>query len=398
MTESLTSSSAALPEASPDWKRLLRNAAVYLAIWFVLLVVLVAQTSWGTVLSWPLAMVKVVRIWAPWVVLGPLLWWLVKRFPLFGGSRIRHLGVHLLACLVMIALAEVLVAFVVFPITKPVLAQAIVSEQELARETRGNRPRPIIRNNDYRLRSRQMVRKAQLWLLLYWVFALISTAVLQRRAAEEKTRRELALQGDLVQARFRELQSRLNPHFLFNALNSIAALIQVDPEKAEEMVTRLSTLLRKVLASGEQLLIPLSKELSLLRDYLAIEQVRFPDRLSIVESIDEATLDCLVPPLTLQPIAENAIKHGIEPKGDPSQLEIIAKLEVDRVTLEIIDNGIGSNGESQESGLGIGLQNVRGRLDTVFPGEAELSVNHPVDGGTAVAISIPKTEEGKESE
>ena len=368
------------------WLRVL----VYLAIWIAILTALVIQLSWGQEVSTEQAFVRIIRDWGPWILLGPLLWWLVKRFPLFGERKFYHIGVHLITCLLMVALAETLVAFVFHPATNPMLERSQDSDRDFIRELRGNRPRPISRAQEYRVRPRTIARKLPIWLLIYWVFALIATAVLQRRAAEERARRALALQNDLTQARFRELQSRLNPHFLFNALNSIAALIQIDPDKAEEMVTRLSSLLRRVLSSGEQSLIPLRDELDLLRDYLAIEQVRFSDRLSVEESIDDTLLSVSIPPLTLQPLAENAIKHGIEPKSEPSTLQVkVSANERKQVELQIIDDGIGFDSSSTPSGLGIGLDNVRDRLINVFQDEASLSVTPSSGGGTTVTVAIP---------
>ncbi|MEM9282355.1 MAG: histidine kinase [Verrucomicrobiota bacterium] len=367
----------------------------YLAIWLLVLTVLSAQTSWGIDLPVTQAVVRVIRDWGPWILLGPLLWWLVKQFPLFGKRKWQHIGIHLLASVVMIALAEVLVAFAIYPVTQPLAEKAEMRTRDMMRALRGGKMRPAARVEDYRLRPREIGRKTQLWLLLYWVFVLIGTSVLQRRVAEERTRRALILKNDLTQARFREFQSRLNPHFLFNVLNSINALIGVDPEKAEQMVSQLSTLLRRVLTSSEKTLIPLSEELSLLRDYLSIEQVRFSDRLTITESIDETALVSQIPPLTLQPIAENAIKHGIEPKSDPSELQvIISKTDSGDTELVIADDGVGfSDPESsvEKEGFGIGLQSVRDRLENVFPGTSSLTVSHREDGGIRVTILIPSS-------
>ncbi|MEO0448188.1 MAG: sensor histidine kinase [Verrucomicrobiota bacterium] len=389
------------------WRILLGKAGLYLLVWVVVLSVIVTQFAWGTERAWVPVSARILRDWGPWMGLGPLLWWFVKRFPLFGGRRsqnVQNLGIHLAGCLLMIVVAEVIVALVIHPLTRPLLhreTQVQLSANEgdsSVRQPRESRPRPRAkgggaRDRDYRWRSRNFVRKVPLWLLLYWVFALIVTAILQRMAVEEKARRALALQNDLVEARFRELQSRLNPHFLFNVLNSIAALIHVDPPKAEEMVTRLSSLLRRVLASSEQTLVPLAEELSLLRDYLDIERERFPDRLTILEEVEKESLLCLIPPLTLQPIAENAIKHGIEPKREPSQLWIQAKVRKERLAITIIDDGVGAgHGRTRQMGMGMGLQNVIDRLENVFPGKSQVVLDHPSEGGTVVEIMIPRTE------
>ena len=387
MTETPTTGDSSPRSPRPRWL----NVLLYLLAWVVVIGILTAQTSLGIELGWSQSFVRIFRDWGPWILLGTVLWWLVTAYPLFGKKKHRHIAIHIAASLLTLVVAECLVAFVFYPVSQPLAEKSQMSARDLMRGIRGERVRPIARVQDYRLRTRTIARKAQIWLLLYWVFALIGTAVLQRRFAEERARRALLLQNDLVQARFRELQSRLNPHFLFNVLNSISALIIVDPQKAESMVNQLSGLLRRVLTHGEQALIPLSEELELLRDYLSIEQVRFSDRLTIREEIDESLTRASIPPLTLQPIAENAIKHGIEPKSEPSTLEVIIQgRENGQVEIKLADDGVGFADAEQSSGLGIGLKNVRDRLENVFPGETELSVALREEEGTIVTIRIPR--------
>lgn len=371
--------------------------AAYLGIWMVILATLVVQRALSNQVSWPQAIVIVVRDWVPWVILGPWLWWFVKRFPLFGLQRLRNLGVHLLMSMVMVVLAETMVAFVLYPATQATMEKAELGQRDQRRVIRGVRRRPLVRSNDYQFRARTMARKAPAWFLLNWVFVLIGTTVLQKRVAEERTRRALALQRDLAHARLRELQSRLQPHFLFNALNSVSALIHSDVEKADEMLERLSSLLRRVLVSGEKSLIPLREELNLLRDYLAIEQVRFSDRLTVVESIEPETLSLFVPPMILQPLAENAVKHGIEPKSSPSTFQIVSKMRGDQeLVLRIIDDGVGPDSGDSREGHGLGLENVRSRLENAFSETATLTLEFPDEGGTLVEMVIPLKKEETE--
>lgn len=381
--------SSSRKESIPGKSGGIRSLLTYLGIWLVALTVLVIlQTSWGNGASWQEVFGAVLRNWLPWVVLGPVLWWLVKRFPLFGSKKWRNLAVHFAASLVMLLLAELLVAFVVHPATRPIFQQAAAENPQI-REVRSNRRGPQLRQREYRLRPKPLARKFPAWFLLNWLFVLIGNALLQRRADEARKRRNLELQNELSQARLRELQNRLQPHFLFNTLNSVSALILVDPEKADDMVNRLSQLLRRVLQSSEKPLIPLREELDLLRDYLAIEQVRFSDRLSVQEFVEEETLGCLLPPLALQPLAENAIKHGIEPKSEPSVFAVHTRIQAGLLHVQLIDDGIGGESKDHQGGFGIGTENVRRRLETAFPGEATLEVKFPDGGGTAVSILVP---------
>lgn len=387
------------PQDSPfagSGATVLRNVLLYLGVWVVVLTALIANNRYGITQNWSLSTVRVIREWFPWVILGPLLWWVVKRFPLYGRNRSRHLAIHLIVSLVTAIMAETLIALVIHPATQPIVERIDPAdiERTARRGAKGGKARrtpPPLRQEEYRFRPRTLVRKVPIWFLLNWCFVLIGTAILQRRAVEERERRALELKNDLAEARLREMQNRLQPHFLFNALNSISALILVDPAKADEMVTRLANLLRRVLVAGEQNLIPLREELDLLRDYLAIEQVRFSDRLSVEESVDDSAMPCLIPPLILQPLAENAVKHGIEAKSSPSTIRILAGIEgPDQLVIRIIDDGIGSEMSGGEPGLGIGMDSVRGRLETVFPGDSSLLLEYPAEGGTSVTVQLPR--------
>jgi len=162
------------------------------------------------------------------------------------------------------------------------------------------------------------------------------------------------------------------------------------------MITQLSDLLRQVLARSETQQIRLDEELELLREYLAIQIIRFPRRLQVEEKIDEATLPCFVPTLLLQPLAENAVRHGIEPKPDPSTLLIASRL-LDEKQIELIveDDGLGwenTSATAREVG-GFGLANIRSRLDALYPDKNELRMETPSTGGTRIVIRFPASME-----
>ncbi|MEM9017104.1 MAG: histidine kinase [Verrucomicrobiota bacterium] len=363
-------------------------AAIYLGVWVLVLAGLVAQYRWGITGNWALALVRVIRDWIPWVAIGPIVWWLAKRYPLFNGFRIRNVFVHLVASISLVIVAESMVAFAIHPMTQSLVAE-LRSEARPRENRRGapRRPPP----GPYELHPTALARKGSTWLPLYWVLVFLTSTIQQRRQSLVRKQRGLALERDLVSAQLEALQNRLQPHFLFNALNSVSTLVRIDPDKAEEMIDRLSGLLRNVLATGDKQRIPLRDELDLLRDYLSIESVRFSDRLTVEESIDDSVLDFMVPPLLLQPIAENAVKHGIEPKSEPSTLKVGCSLsDSDTLRLSIEDDGIGmGSASSAGSGSGVGHANIRSRLGALYGEEAQLTISDLPDGGTRVEITLP---------
>ena len=195
----------------------------------------------------------------------------------------------------------------------------------------------------------------------------------------------------LVQARLDALTAQINPHFLFNTLNSIASLVRVDPETARRVIFRLSNILRRLLKKQENFT-KLSDELAFINDYLEIEVIRFgEDKLKIVKEIEEQTLPLLVPSMLLQPIIENAIRHGLSPKVEGGVIRIRSRRENGRLFLEVRDNGVGmpTVQVGQEQQHGIGMQNVRERLRVLYGTEYTFQVESPADGGTSIRIGVP---------
>ena len=187
------------------------------------------------------------------------------------------------------------------------------------------------------------------------------------------------------------LTRQMNPHFLFNTLNSVASLARTDPDKAREMIYRLSTILRRLLRKQEAF-VPLSEELSVIDDYLQIEQVRFAGRLQIEKSIDKESRDALVPSMILQPIVENSIKHGIEPKVGTGTVRLGSSLKSGRLQIEIEDDGIGIPHADMASLFqkGIGLGNARERLEVLFGQDFQLAFEARAGGGVRVRVQIPE--------
>ncbi len=197
----------------------------------------------------------------------------------------------------------------------------------------------------------------------------------------------------LLEARLDALQRQINPHFLFNTLNSIASLVRIKPELAREMTVKLANILRALLKDHDTY-VPLRSELSFTDDYLDIEVVRFgADKLHVEKEIDPNTLDVLVPSILLQPLIENSIKHGLEPRIHGGTVTLRSKLTGDRVIIEVADDGVGMGDRPrtgmQTSGNGIGIKNVQERLEVLYGTQASFKIVSNPGRGTLVSIEIP---------
>jgi signal transduction histidine kinase len=218
-------------------------------------------------------------------------------------------------------------------------------------------------------------------ILVYFAIVVISSIIDHRVAGAE-------LERMLQQARLEALRMQLQPHFLFNALGSIAILIDEEPETARAMVVRLSDLLRATLDTGRRDEVPLRDELVIVERYLDIERIRFRDRLTVEVTADPASLDCRVPSFLLQPLVENAIRHGIAARAGAGRIDINARLHFDaeRLSVTVSDDGAGLSDASRD---GIGLATVRARLEQMFPSAHTMSLRNRAGRGCEVEIAIP---------
>jgi sensor histidine kinase YesM len=218
---------------------------------------------------------------------------------------------------------------------------------------------------------------------------------LQRYRDRERTASRLTVQTSelealLAQARLRELQATLQPHFLFNTLHAFSGLVmRGETTQAVRMTTRLSDLLRRSMRLAEKPQIPLEEELRLLEDYLAVAQLRFGDRLRATIEASEEARDALVPTLLLQPLVENAIRHGIEADPDASYVEVIAQRMDGDLVLIVRDDGPGFDGNERANAEGVGLRNTRARLLALYGSGARLDLRRGADGGAEVEVVIP---------
>ncbi|HEY6767218.1 MAG TPA: histidine kinase [Candidatus Sulfotelmatobacter sp.] len=202
----------------------------------------------------------------------------------------------------------------------------------------------------------------------------------------------------LLHARMEALQSQINPHFLFNTLNSISSLVRFDPDRAREVITKLARILRRLLSSTEAFA-PLREEFEFIDNYLDIEVIRFGrDKLCVVKELDPVSLDVMVPSMLLQPLVENSIKHGLSPKVGGGSIHLRSRVIEDKLVIEVEDDGVGmhtvhTQGHGLWPGAGIGMANVSERLNVLYGETAQLTIDSYEGKGTLVRIRLPILQE-----
>ena len=223
--------------------------------------------------------------------------------------------------------------------------------------------------------------------IVYWIILTAWHANYWRRESNDEALRAANLERQMVEAQLLALRMQLNPHFLFNTLNAIATLLRHDIDAAERMLVRLSELLRSALDTAAEPEVSLHKEVDFLERYVEIEQLRFGDRLNFVCHVSPDARSALVPNLILQPLVENAIKHGIENRSRGGRVELSATRSNGSLHLEIRDNGKAPEAVD-ENGMGVGLTNTRTRLETMYGDRQQMGFNLDADG-CVVTLDIP---------
>jgi two-component system, LytTR family, sensor kinase len=238
----------------------------------------------------------------------------------------------------------------------------------------------------------------------YWVEAAIYATSIIAIGIELKIFNSVRIQIKLeeqerllLHARMEALQNQINPHFLFNTLNSISSLVRFDPDKARDVIFKLATILRRLLNSSEAFA-PLREEFEFIDNYLDIEVVRFGrDKLRVVKELDPASLDVVVPSMLLQPLIENSIKHGLAPKIEGGSIYLRSRLTDSRLIIEVEDDGVGMGGAQLEessswSGMGIGMANISERLQVLYGDTARMTIDSHEGKGTLIRIRLPLVE------
>ena len=238
----------------------------------------------------------------------------------------------------------------------------------------------------------------------YWVYSAIYAASIAAIGIELKifssVRIQIKLEEQerlLLHARMEALQNQINPHFLFNTLNSISSLVRFDPDMARDMIFKLARILRRLLNSGEAF-VPLREEFEFIDNYLDIEVIRFGrDKLRVVREFDPASLDVVIPSMLLQPLVENSIKHGLAPKVEGGSVYLRSRVVDSRLIIEVEDDGVGMGGaqlegSSSRTGMGIGMANISERLQVLYGDTARMTIDSQEGKGTLIRIRLPLVE------
>jgi sensor histidine kinase YesM len=314
-------------------------------------------------IGWPEATLSGFATWYPWLLLGPGVFALARRFTFEPGHWVLALAVHLPAAVLFGVLHGVLRALVgpFVDLSQPIPASRIILGQLL------------------------------LAFLSYWVFMSLYQAWHNYLRYRERELRSSRLESQLAQAQLEVLRMQLHPHFLFNTLHAVSALLHRDPDAADEMVAQLSDLLRMTLDNFGLQEVSLREELDFIRRYLEIQQTRFQDRLQVTIDVPADTLDARVPNQALQPIVENAIHHGLEGRTGSGAIEIRARARGAMLQLAVRDDGAGlqTNWRAAQH-EGIGLSNTRERLRQLYGPLASLDLSNHPEGGTVVTMLIPQ--------
>lgn len=321
--------------------------------------------AWGP--AAPLEWSITVRLWAwyQWGLLLPLILWLGARFRL---PRSSSFALHLLFSLVFAAAQIALNTWTHLTFVEP--------------EDHGHSYTGYFRS--------LMMFAFHRNVLIYWAAILGQAAWRAVRELHQQRVAAAELRTQLTEARLDALQLQLHPHFLFNTLNAIAALVRRDPDTAEGVVHDLSELLRLTLDDVESPLVPLAREVDVVERYLAIQRVRFGDRLRVDLDIDPAALSATVPPMMLQTLLENSIRHGMGSRYRGGRIWVRARRAGDRLELVVEDDGPGLSVPPEEAlGKGIGLSNTVERLHRTFEGDYGFSIDDRPAGGVIVRIDVP---------
>jgi two-component system, LytTR family, sensor kinase len=294
-------------------------------------------------------------------VLALAAFWVARTFPLEGRSWVRNMVVHVGVGAAVI-LFNVLLMHGVYTLV----------QQDYDREI-----------------PHLLLAVFPAWTLMYTTTLGIGFGIQYFQRYRNHQLRASRLESQLAQARLQALNMQLHPHFLFNTLNSISTLMHRDVYAADRMLSRLEDLLRLTLAKSGAQEVPLRDELALLEPYMEIEQTRFGTRLSVEWEVEAEALDASVPQLILQPLVENAIKHGIAPRSAPGRIRIAAQRVGEMLELEVSDNGPGISDHSPRRGQGVGLSNTRARLKQLYPSQHRLEIGNAMEGGACIRIYLP---------
>lgn len=332
------------------------------------------RMSWGAEMMVPLVNFSL------YALLTPIIFWLSARYP-FQQDNWGRRGVQYFVGALLFDCVHVGLRSLLYPVWDPRIKGFSYPLWN---------PHTGVWNLDWILYKRLFLYNSVDNILVGFVpIVLIAHAVMYHRRFRERESQASQLETQLAKARLETLKSQLQPHFLFNTMHSISALMLTDVPAADRMMTRLSDLLRMSLEKGGVQITPLSCELDFVNGYLEIEKIRFEDRLRVTLDIVPDALDAEVPHLILQPLVENAVKHGISRRTEGGEIGIRATHDERNLYLRVSDNGPGMNGSSPEEKAGLGLRATRERLQALYGEKHSIEIVKGPEGGVEVRVQIP---------
>ena len=371
MTQSLIDSAAGdqASDSRPRW------SLIFLA-WLIPSTIAMLQSTASYLLrgalaqEWPWVLMQLPR-WMTWALFTPLVFYAARRFPFHRERLASFIWVHLAIAMAISAVIEIVWLQI------SLMLQSYLEPEAMAR----------IRSNYAEMYSAAVLSRLVGGAFTYAAVLGVATTLRYHQRVREREIRAAQLEAQLALAQVQALKMQVHPHFLFNTLHAITVLIREDPTAATRVVTRLGDLLRLTLSRATTAQVSFRRELEILTLYLEIERTRFHDRLEIEYDVQPATLGALVPDLILQPLVENAIRHGVSPNPGTGRIRVRSRREGDSLVLEIRDNGAGLPSERPTDG--IGLTTTRARLDRLYGDRHQLTLANLPEGGCVARIRIP---------
>jgi sensor histidine kinase YesM len=304
-----------------------------------------------------------------WALFTPVILWLRRRFPFQSGRWLSTLALHIVASLLIAWIGAL-----AFNLAGQVLGQIEGGMAVLLRES-----------------LERFVAFLHFDPLFYWIIIGLAYLLEHYQTSRARELRASQLETQLAEARLQALESQLHPHFLFNALNTIAVLVRTERSaQAVRVVTGLGELLRRALDGAGAQVVPLKQEIEFIRRYLEIEQIRFGERLQVELHIEPSAQDAQVPYLILQPLVENAIQHGIASRTGAGKLRIDASRDDGRLRLSVRDDGPGLSEEAEGTpGNGVGLSTTKERLERLYGDDHSFVIENAADGGVIASLDLP---------
>jgi hypothetical protein len=389
--------------------KLLIGVLIFILVWALLILFLTAQLSYdGT--DWSKNLIISIKQSIPWILTSPLIILLALWFPLVHNRWWINTLLHISLCIFILLIVTQMRGAIAKNWPDPEETETTISlptrvEKKIplsppyhsSSTEASSKTNPTDKETDKKEThivtkvevTQRIGRTAPLGVPLYTSIVLFISLLRYRQEIYRRDEAALRLETRLTQTQLDLLRSQLQPHFLFNTLNSISTLVHTDPDKADSMVIQLSNLLRCTLEQRDATFIPLEQEMATLQTYFNIQSTRFGDRIIIQTHIAPETAQLPVPPMILLPLAENAVRYGVEKSTKKTTIQIKSRIQSNQLVLSIIDDGPGIQA-SEKGGTGVGLTNTTNRLLTLYQkNKARVTLSENEQGLTEASITLP---------